>query len=276
MRRARRGPIAVPEVYGRLFGHRGPAGWWPARSAFEVCLGAILVQNTAWTNVEKALAVRCCGLLSFAALRAACRRYRAVSSVRRLLQRNARRLLACPTFSARRRRSKRLRRRIPGSCARSCSRCRHRRETADSCPLRARRRSCHVPTPGACSLARSDDATALRRPQRLFMPPPLDAALFNDSTPSRVLAKDTFPARPLCPPAPFWGLPSVVWTPLRAAQALVPRVATLSWSAPWYTRVLGVRFRRKKPGRCRRGVSAPNPWKSQLPTITWLGCLTKP
>jgi endonuclease III related protein len=70
MRRARRGPIDLHEVYRRLVGHRGPAGWWPAQSAFEVCIGAILVQNTAWTNVEKALAVlRARSLLSFAALR---------------------------------------------------------------------------------------------------------------------------------------------------------------------------------------------------------------
>jgi endonuclease-3 related protein len=69
MARARRGPIDVHEIYQRLLGHRGPAGWWPAETAFEVCLGAILVQNTAWTNVEKALAsLRSRGLLSFAAL----------------------------------------------------------------------------------------------------------------------------------------------------------------------------------------------------------------
>ena len=34
----------------------GPQGWWPARSAFEMMLGAILTQNTAWTQVEKAIA----------------------------------------------------------------------------------------------------------------------------------------------------------------------------------------------------------------------------
>ena len=30
--------------------------WWPARTPFEVIVGAILTQNTAWTNVEKAIA----------------------------------------------------------------------------------------------------------------------------------------------------------------------------------------------------------------------------
>lgn len=34
----------------------GPMGWWPARTPFEVIVGAILTQNTAWTNVEKAIA----------------------------------------------------------------------------------------------------------------------------------------------------------------------------------------------------------------------------
>jgi len=33
----------------------GPQGWWPARSRFEMMLGAILTQNTAWTNVERAI-----------------------------------------------------------------------------------------------------------------------------------------------------------------------------------------------------------------------------
>ena len=59
----------LAEVYARLRRHRGPAGWWPAQSPFEVCIGAILVQNTAWPNVEKALAVlRAAGRLSYAGL----------------------------------------------------------------------------------------------------------------------------------------------------------------------------------------------------------------
>jgi endonuclease-3 related protein len=56
-------------VYQRLLRHHGHAGWWPARTPFEVCLGAILTQNTAWTNVEQALAaLRQRRLLSFRAL----------------------------------------------------------------------------------------------------------------------------------------------------------------------------------------------------------------
>jgi endonuclease III related protein len=59
----------VTEVYKRLRLHRGPAGWWPADTPFEVCVGAILVQNTAWPNVEKALrSLRAAGRLSYEGL----------------------------------------------------------------------------------------------------------------------------------------------------------------------------------------------------------------
>ena len=34
----------------------GPMRWWPAQTRFEVIVGAILTQNTAWQNVEKAIA----------------------------------------------------------------------------------------------------------------------------------------------------------------------------------------------------------------------------
>jgi endonuclease-3 related protein len=58
------------KVYDRLRKRFGPAGWWPGESPFEVCLGAILTQNTSWTNVEKALGeLRRRRLLSFAKLR---------------------------------------------------------------------------------------------------------------------------------------------------------------------------------------------------------------
>src|SRR5467141_3276796 len=56
-------------IYRRLVRRFGPAGWWPAETPFEVCLGAILVQNTSWTNVERALGrLRRAGRLSFAGL----------------------------------------------------------------------------------------------------------------------------------------------------------------------------------------------------------------
>ncbi len=43
-------------VYKTLFKHYGPQHWWPAETAFEVMIGAVLTQNTAWSNVEKAIA----------------------------------------------------------------------------------------------------------------------------------------------------------------------------------------------------------------------------
>jgi len=38
-----------------LYDHYGPSGWWPGQTPFEVMVGAVLTQNTAWTNVEKAI-----------------------------------------------------------------------------------------------------------------------------------------------------------------------------------------------------------------------------
>jgi len=49
-------PPSLMEVYERLYDHFGARHWWPAESPFEVCVGTILTQNTAWTNVEKAIA----------------------------------------------------------------------------------------------------------------------------------------------------------------------------------------------------------------------------
>ena len=43
-------------VYRRLHATHGPQHWWPGDSAFEIMVGAVLTQNTAWTNVEKAIA----------------------------------------------------------------------------------------------------------------------------------------------------------------------------------------------------------------------------
>ncbi|MCJ7841975.1 endonuclease III domain-containing protein [Lederbergia sp. NSJ-179] len=42
-------------IYERLYQHYGPQNWWPAETPFEMLIGAILVQNTSWRNVEKAL-----------------------------------------------------------------------------------------------------------------------------------------------------------------------------------------------------------------------------
>lgn len=48
-------PHPLEILYQRLFDAYGPQDWWPAETPFEMMLGAILTQNTAWTNVEKAL-----------------------------------------------------------------------------------------------------------------------------------------------------------------------------------------------------------------------------
>lgn len=42
-------------IYKKLYSAFGPQRWWPAETAFEVMVGAILTQNTNWNNVEKAL-----------------------------------------------------------------------------------------------------------------------------------------------------------------------------------------------------------------------------
>jgi endonuclease III related protein len=38
-----------------MFGAHGPQHWWPGRTRFEVIVGAILTQNTSWSNVERAI-----------------------------------------------------------------------------------------------------------------------------------------------------------------------------------------------------------------------------
>ncbi|HWZ57270.1 MAG TPA: endonuclease III domain-containing protein [Verrucomicrobiae bacterium] len=42
--------------YEAMSGALGPMHWWPARTPFEVIVGAILTQSTAWVNVERAIA----------------------------------------------------------------------------------------------------------------------------------------------------------------------------------------------------------------------------
>lgn len=48
--------LKLEKVYKTLYTYYGPQYWWPAKSRFEVILGAILTQNTNWKNVEKAIA----------------------------------------------------------------------------------------------------------------------------------------------------------------------------------------------------------------------------
>lgn len=53
-------------IYHALLSAFGPQHWWPADTPEEVMLGAILTQNTAWKNVEQAIAaLKAAGMLSF-------------------------------------------------------------------------------------------------------------------------------------------------------------------------------------------------------------------
>jgi len=75
----------VNKLYKRLRASHGPMGWWPVwvecpnggyhpgqyripitrEGTFEVCMGAVLTQNTSWSQVEKALAaLRSCGIFT--------------------------------------------------------------------------------------------------------------------------------------------------------------------------------------------------------------------
>ncbi|MBI5642395.1 MAG: endonuclease III domain-containing protein [Deltaproteobacteria bacterium] len=45
----------ILKYYKTLLKAFGPQGWWPGETDFEVIIGAILTQNTAWSNVEKAI-----------------------------------------------------------------------------------------------------------------------------------------------------------------------------------------------------------------------------
>lgn len=46
---------AVVEIYSILYDYFGPQHWWPAETAFETIVGAILTQSVSWINVEKAI-----------------------------------------------------------------------------------------------------------------------------------------------------------------------------------------------------------------------------
>lgn len=47
--------LSARGIYDSLLAHYGKQEWWPG-DAYEIIVGAVLVQNTAWRNVEKALA----------------------------------------------------------------------------------------------------------------------------------------------------------------------------------------------------------------------------
>jgi endonuclease-3 related protein len=45
----------VYEIYNILLNHFGPQGWWPGETQLEIMVGAVLTQNTNWSNVSKAI-----------------------------------------------------------------------------------------------------------------------------------------------------------------------------------------------------------------------------
>ena len=65
-----RNEIELQQYYNALYRAWGAQHWWPASSAFEVIVGAYLTQNTAWTNVERALGnLRAAGCLNVEGIR---------------------------------------------------------------------------------------------------------------------------------------------------------------------------------------------------------------
>jgi len=65
------GFVTLRKFYRALTNHFSPQHWWPGETPFEIVVGAILTQNTAWTNVEKAIAnLKRAGALTVAAMEA--------------------------------------------------------------------------------------------------------------------------------------------------------------------------------------------------------------
>ncbi|MEI7730274.1 MAG: endonuclease III domain-containing protein [Verrucomicrobiota bacterium] len=48
--------MALRRAYPLMRARFGHLQWWPGETPFEVCIGAILTQNTSWSNVERAIA----------------------------------------------------------------------------------------------------------------------------------------------------------------------------------------------------------------------------
>ncbi|MGA8529954.1 MAG: hypothetical protein WB622_09590, partial [Acidobacteriaceae bacterium] len=65
-----RNAVRLRALYDRLVAVYGPQSWWPAKTAFEVVVGAYLTQNTAWKSVERSIAnLETHGILSIGGLR---------------------------------------------------------------------------------------------------------------------------------------------------------------------------------------------------------------
>jgi endonuclease III related protein len=70
-RSARKPEATVRAIYRKLSRAWGRQHWWPAETPFEVIVGAILTQNTSWTNVERAMVnLRSAGALNVEGIRA--------------------------------------------------------------------------------------------------------------------------------------------------------------------------------------------------------------
>ncbi|MDH5711601.1 MAG: endonuclease, partial [Gammaproteobacteria bacterium] len=48
-------PKKYRQIFDVMFDAYGPQHWWPGDTPFEIMVGAVLTQNTSWTNVEKAM-----------------------------------------------------------------------------------------------------------------------------------------------------------------------------------------------------------------------------
>jgi endonuclease III related protein len=212
--RGRRREEPPLRIYRLLLGRFGHAGWWPGDTPLEVCLGAILTQNTAWTNVEKALArVRAAGRLSFEGLRALpLRRLESLLRPSGTFRIKARRVRAFLSFI-----ESRYAGRVEAMASCECGALRRQLlevdgigpETADSIALYAAGQPVFVVDAytrrvfGRLGLLRGgepyDDVQQFFH-RRL----PRDAALFNDYHAQVVrLAKEHCRARPLCPSCPL-------------------------------------------------------------------------
>jgi len=219
--RVRKGPreprAVLRRVYPRLRETFGPAGWWPAGSPFEVCVGAILVQNTAWTNVERTLdRLRRRRLLSFRALhRLSASRLAPLVRSSGTFRVKARRLRAFLDFLAAEYRGRveamrseepsLLRRKllgVPGIGP----------ETADSIALYAAKHPVFVVDAYTrrvfTRLGLLQGAETYAEVQRFFEDRlPRDAGLYNDYHAQIVrLGKDVCRTRPRCPECPLAGI----------------------------------------------------------------------
>jgi len=64
-------PVDLLEIYHALLNHFRHRNWWPGETPLEIIVGAILTQNTAWKNVEKAIGrLKEAGVLNLKGLRA--------------------------------------------------------------------------------------------------------------------------------------------------------------------------------------------------------------